>query len=153
MNKILPVVVILLIVAIVYTGYRITEKYKERPDFGDVNAGDWYFDWVYGAVDLGLVNGKGKGNDGRDRFDPLGQITFAETAKLAACRCLRIWQVPISYYPRNYRDGKKITWRDGLAAMWHIFRFNVLADYRKFYVRDWESLLAEIKAAEASADE
>ena len=75
------------------------------------------------------------------------------TAKVAACRCLRIWQVPISYYPRNYRDGKKITWRDGLAAMWHIFRFNVLADYRKFYVRDWESLLAEIKTAEASADE
>ena len=58
---------------------------KERPDFGDVNAGDWYYDWVYGAVDLGLVNGKGKGEDGRDRFDPLGQITFAETAKLAAC--------------------------------------------------------------------
>ena len=61
------------------------EPVKERPDFGDVNAGDWYYDWVYGAVDLGLVNGKGKGEDGRDRFDPLGQITFAETAKLAAC--------------------------------------------------------------------
>lgn len=34
MNKILPVVVILLIVAIVYTGYRITETYQDRPDFG-----------------------------------------------------------------------------------------------------------------------
>ena len=75
------------------------------------------------------------------------------TAKLAACRCLRIWQVPISYHPRGYRDGKKITWRDGLAAMWHIFRFNVLADYRKFYVRDWESLLTELKTQEDSGDE
>ena len=34
MNKILPVVVILLIIAIVYAGYRITETYQERPDFG-----------------------------------------------------------------------------------------------------------------------
>ncbi len=58
---------------------------KERPDFGDVNPSDWYYNWVYGAADLGLVNGKGKGDDGRDRFDPTGSITFAETAKLAAC--------------------------------------------------------------------
>jgi hypothetical protein len=33
--------------------------------------------------------------------------------------------VPISYSGRTYEEGKKITWRDGLAAFFHIiwFRF------------------------------
>jgi len=35
----------------------------------------------------------------------------------------RIYQVPISYHGRTYRDGKKINVWDGLAALWHIFRF------------------------------
>jgi len=35
----------------------------------------------------------------------------------------RIYQVPISYHGRTYRDGKKINFWDGLAAFWHIFRF------------------------------
>ena len=61
------------------------EPEKARPDFGDVNPGDWYYESVYGAAELGLVNGKGKSADGKDIFDPKGQITFAETAKLAAC--------------------------------------------------------------------
>ncbi len=61
------------------------EPEKARPDFCDVEPGVWYFDWVYGAAELGLVNGKGKSGDGKDIFDPDGQITFAETAKLAAC--------------------------------------------------------------------
>jgi hypothetical protein len=61
------------------------EPAKVRPDFSDVAPTDWFHDWVYGAVDLGLVNGKGKGDDGRDRFDPNGNMTFAEASKLAAC--------------------------------------------------------------------
>ena len=61
------------------------EPVKVRPDFCDVNPGDWFYDGVYGAAELNLVNGKGKSSDGRDIFDPTGQITFAETAKLAAC--------------------------------------------------------------------
>lgn len=32
----------------------------------------------------------------------------------------RIYEVPISYYGRTYAEGKKITWRDGIAALWHI---------------------------------
>jgi hypothetical protein len=34
--------------------------------------------------------------------------------------------VPISYSGRDYAEGKKITWRDGLAALWHIAKFNLL---------------------------
>ncbi len=48
------------------------------------------------------------------------------TARLAAAGA-RIWEVPISYSGRTYAEGKKIDWRDGVAAIWHILRFNVTA--------------------------
>jgi glycosyltransferase involved in cell wall biosynthesis len=47
------------------------------------------------------------------------------TARLAQARA-RIWEVPISYSGRTYEEGKKISWRDGLAAFWHIVRFNLI---------------------------
>ena len=47
------------------------------------------------------------------------------TARCSQMRC-RIFELPISYWGRDYDEGKKITWRDGLAAFWHIFKFNVL---------------------------
>ena len=46
------------------------------------------------------------------------------TARLAQARA-RIWEIPISYSGRTYAEGKKIDWRDGLAALWHIVRFNL----------------------------
>jgi glycosyltransferase involved in cell wall biosynthesis len=48
------------------------------------------------------------------------------TAKFARRRA-RIYEVPISYHGRTYAEGKKIGWRDGLAALWAIVRYN-LAD-------------------------
>ncbi len=47
------------------------------------------------------------------------------TSRLARAGA-RIWEVPISYSGRTYEQGKKITWRDGVAALWHIVRFNLL---------------------------
>ena len=44
------------------------------------------------------------------------------TAKFARLKC-RIYEVPISYSGRNYEEGKKITWTDGLAALFHVIRF------------------------------
>ena len=44
------------------------------------------------------------------------------TIKVARLGC-RIYEVPIRYHGRTYEEGKKITWRDGVAAVWHIFRF------------------------------
>lgn len=38
---------------------------------------------------------------------------------------LKIIEVPISYQGRTYEEGKKINWKDGLAAVWHIIRFNI----------------------------
>lgn len=48
------------------------------------------------------------------------------TMKLAKKRC-RFYEVPISYHGRTYEEGKKITWKDGLAALYYIIRFR-LAD-------------------------
>lgn len=36
----------------------------------------------------------------------------------------RIHEVPIHYYPRSKLQGKKINWKDGVAALWHLVRFN-----------------------------
>lgn len=46
------------------------------------------------------------------------------TARLSQAGA-RIWELPISYSGRTYAEGKKITWRDGLAALFHIVRFNL----------------------------
>jgi glycosyltransferase involved in cell wall biosynthesis len=47
------------------------------------------------------------------------------TARLAQARA-RIWEVSISYSGRTYAEGKKIGWRDGVAALWHIVRFSLV---------------------------
>ena len=44
------------------------------------------------------------------------------TVKVAKLKC-RIYEVPISYSGRDYTEGKKIGWKDGLAAIWHILRY------------------------------
>jgi glycosyltransferase involved in cell wall biosynthesis len=46
------------------------------------------------------------------------------TARLAQARA-RVWEIGISYSGRTYAEGKKISWRDGAAAVWHIVRFNL----------------------------
>jgi glycosyltransferase involved in cell wall biosynthesis len=65
------------------------------------------------------------------RADVLRRITLQSerfgfepeiTIKVARLRC-RVYEVPIRYYGRTYEEGKKITWRDGVAALFHIVRF------------------------------
>jgi glycosyltransferase involved in cell wall biosynthesis len=46
------------------------------------------------------------------------------TAKIAKLK-VRIEEYPISYVPRTYLEGKKIGWRDGVAALWFIVYFNL----------------------------
>jgi len=57
-----------------------------------------------------------------DRFGFEPEITI----KVAKLRC-RIYEVPIRYYGRTYDEGKKITWRDGVAALYHIIRYRFFA--------------------------
>lgn len=46
------------------------------------------------------------------------------TAKVAKLN-VAIYEVPISYYGRTYDEGKKILLKDGLIALWFVFRFNL----------------------------
>jgi glycosyltransferase involved in cell wall biosynthesis len=46
--------------------------------------------------------------------------------KVAKLRC-RVYEVPIRYHGRTYEEGKKITWRDGVAALYHILRYRFLS--------------------------
>lgn len=66
------------------------------------------------------------------RADILKRISFREnrfgfepefTAKVAKARC-RIYEVPISYSGRDYSEGKKIGWRDGVAALYFIIKYS-----------------------------
>ena len=44
-----------------------------------------------------------------------------------ARRKARIYEVAISYYGRTYAEGKKIGWRDGVHALWCIFKYNFIS--------------------------
>ena len=57
-------------------------------------------------------------NENRFGFDP--EIT----AKIARKNC-RIYEVGISYYGRTYEEGKKIGWKDGVRAIYCIFKYNL----------------------------
>ena len=65
------------------------------------------------------------------RADLLKKITLREnrfgfepefTAKVNKARC-RIYEVPISYSGRDYSEGKKIGWKDGIAAIYFILKY------------------------------
>ncbi len=67
------------------------------------------------------------------RRDVLKQITLESdrfgfepeiTAKVAKLK-VRVFEVGIRYHGRTYEEGKKITWKDGVAALWHIVRFSL----------------------------
>src|SRR2546422_131443 len=49
------------------------------------------------------------------------------TAKVAHLRC-RVYEVPIAYHGRQYSEGKKIGWKDGVSAFWTILRFTIRPD-------------------------
>lgn len=53
-----------------------------------------------------------------DRFDFEPEITAKILKKKA-----RLYELPISYYGREYHEGKKITWKDGLQAIWTLIKF------------------------------
>ena len=47
------------------------------------------------------------------------------TMKLAK-KGYRFYEVPISYHGRTYEEGKKITWKDGVSALYYMFRFRIV---------------------------
>jgi hypothetical protein len=69
----------------------------------------------YKLIDRDLLN---RMNLSSDRFDIEPEIT-AKVLK----RGIRIYEVPISYSGREFDEGKKITWRDGVAALWTLVKY------------------------------
>ena len=59
-----------------------------------------------------------------DRFGIEPEIA----AKVARNR-FRLYEVPISYNGRPYSEGKKITWKDGIAALCHIIKYRLTSNY------------------------
>jgi glycosyltransferase involved in cell wall biosynthesis len=60
------------------------------------------------------------------------EVEFIAKCKKAG---YRLFEVPINYFGRTYEEGKKITFRDGLAAIYFIVKFNLFAS-RKSSFRD-----------------
>jgi glycosyltransferase involved in cell wall biosynthesis len=52
------------------------------------------------------------------RFDVEPELT----AKVLKKGC-QIYEVPISYYGRKFAEGKKLTWRDGVVALWILIKY------------------------------
>ncbi|HUC99620.1 MAG TPA: glycosyltransferase family 2 protein [Candidatus Polarisedimenticolaceae bacterium] len=48
------------------------------------------------------------------------------TLKLAK-KGYRFYEVPISYHGRTYQEGKKITWKDGVSALYYMLRFRLMS--------------------------
>lgn len=66
------------------------------------------------------------------RMIPLESNRFGiepEIAAKVARNRLRMFEVPISYNGRSYEEGKKITWRDGIAALWFIIKYRFTSNY------------------------
>lgn len=68
------------------------------------------------------------------RRSVLQQVTIKEnrfgfepeiTAKISRIRGIRIYEVGITYFGRTYEEGKKIGWKDGLRALYCIFKYNL----------------------------
>jgi lactate dehydrogenase-like 2-hydroxyacid dehydrogenase len=48
-------------------------------------------------------------------------------------RRARVFEMPISYFPRTHLQGKKISWRDGVAALFHLLRFNCFTPFEQAF--------------------
>jgi len=62
---------------------------------------------------------------------PITSKRFGFEVEVTAKVCktsARIYETPISYHGRTYEQGKKITYRDGFAALWYILKYNLYVD-------------------------
>lgn len=62
----------------------------------------------------------------------------------------RVYEVPISYYGRTYEEGKKISMRDGIDALWYIFYYNLIGSRSKIYVEYTRSMQAWLRRERAA---
>lgn len=61
----------------------------------------------------------------------------------------RVYEVPINYHGRTYAEGKKITWRDGVAAFFHIVRARLSASAQRRLAAEEQTVAPARRAARA----
>lgn len=70
------------------------------------------------------------------RAEILKKITFEQqrfgfepefTVKISQLKGIKVYEVGISYYGRDYSEGKKIGWKDGVAVLWCLLKYRFLA--------------------------
>lgn len=64
------------------------------------------------------------------------------TAKVAKLKC-SVYEVPISYYGRTYEEGKKIGFKDGVAALWYLLKFNLLVSLKNSFKGNSIQIISE----------
>lgn len=64
------------------------------------------------------------------------------TAKVAKLKCA-VYEVPISYYGRTYEEGKKIGFKDGVAALFYILKYNWMTNLKDSYRQIPQVLLSQ----------
>jgi len=69
------------------------------------------------------------------------------TAKIAKLG-VPVYEVPISYYGRTYSEGKKISFKDGIVALWLVIRFNVFCTRRRSF-RNFPEISARLPASQS----
>ena len=84
--------------------------------FTDLNLTD--METCYKLVKTDIIKSL-KLNEKRFGFEP------ELTAKLSRIKNIRIYEVGISYYGRTYEEGKNINWKDGLRAVYVIFKYGL----------------------------
>lgn len=74
------------------------------------------------------------------------------TAKVCKLGCA-CFEVPISYYGRTYKQGKKIGIRDGIAAFWYVLRYNLFTSLKNSFrtLRSPSGLIGSLTRAERLA--
>jgi glycosyltransferase involved in cell wall biosynthesis len=80
------------------------------------------------------------------------ELEVEVTAYLAKTHA-RMFELPIHYYPRTRLQGKKINWRDGFSALYHLIRFNLFTSFERAfddlpqrYLRDVQSAVLDERA-------
>lgn len=82
--------------------------------FSNLNLTD--METCYKMIDTSILKSI-KLNEQRFGFEP------EVTAKLSRIKDIRIYEVGISYYGRTYKEGKKISWKDGVRALYVIIKY------------------------------
>lgn len=83
--------------------------------------------------------------ENRFGFEP--EIT-AKVGELSRTKNVRVYEVGISYYGRTYNEGKHIGWKDGVRALWCIFKYNTsgFAHFVKYGINGVFVALSQILA-------